>query len=131
MNVEWIRQYCLSLPAATEQVQWGSDLIFKVGGKMFAALPLEPGGPWISFKCSPEEFAELVERQGIRAAAYLARAHWISLETENSLPRQEIERLVRQSHGLVLSKLSKRMQAKILGAGNRPPGPGPRRPHPR
>lgn len=117
MNIEWIRQYCLSLPAATEQVQWGSDLIFKVGGKMFAALPLEPGGPWISFKCSPEEFAELVERPGIRPAAYLARAHWISLETESALPRPEIESLVRQSHGLAVSKLSKKMQAKIQQGG--------------
>jgi predicted DNA-binding protein (MmcQ/YjbR family) len=117
MNIDWIRKYCLSLPAATEQVQWGSDLIFKVGGKMFAALPLEPGGPWMSLKCSPEEFAELVERPGIRPAAYLARAHWISLEMESALPRDEIERLVRESHGLVVAKLSKKMQARILGSG--------------
>ncbi len=117
MNIDWIRKYCLSLPAATEQVQWGNDLIFKVGGKMFAALPLEPGGPWMSFKCSPERFAELIERPGVRPAAYLARAHWVSLEAESALAREEIERLVRQSHGLVVSRLSRKLQAKIMAGG--------------
>jgi predicted DNA-binding protein (MmcQ/YjbR family) len=125
MNVEWVREYCLSLPAATEQVQWGDDLVFKVGGKLFAVMPLEPGGPWLSFKCTPEEFSELTERQGVRPAAYLARAHWISVEHEEALPRRELERLISQSHALVLEKLPKKIQSGILNgprktAGSRP-----------
>ena len=119
MNIDWIREYCCSLAGATEQVQWGDDLVFKVGGKMFAVLPLEPTGSWLSFKCTPEEFADLTERPGLRPAAYLARAHWVSLETEGVLPRREIERLIRQSHGLVLSKLPRKTQAKILKARTR------------
>ena len=43
MDVDWIRALCLSLPGATEQILWEHDLVFKVGGKMFAAAPLEPG----------------------------------------------------------------------------------------
>ena len=40
MDVEWIRRVCIGLPHATEQVLWGADLVFKIGGKMFAdALP--------------------------------------------------------------------------------------------
>ncbi|HEV2388637.1 MAG TPA: MmcQ/YjbR family DNA-binding protein [Candidatus Acidoferrales bacterium] len=117
MNIEWVRRFCLSLPSATEQVQWGSDLVFKVGGKLFAVMPLEPGGPWLSFKCSPEDFAELIERPEIRPAAYLARAHWVSLETESALSREEVERLIRQSHGLVASRLPKKVQAKLLDGG--------------
>ena len=42
MNVDWLRELCLSFPGATEQIQWGYDLLFKVGGKMFAVTPLEP-----------------------------------------------------------------------------------------
>jgi predicted DNA-binding protein (MmcQ/YjbR family) len=61
MSIEWVRQYCLSLPHATETVLWGNDLVFKIGGKMFAVLALEPGSRCMSFKCSPEEFAELVD----------------------------------------------------------------------
>jgi predicted DNA-binding protein (MmcQ/YjbR family) len=42
MNIDWLREHCLSLPHATETVQWGDDLVFKIGGKMFAVVPLEP-----------------------------------------------------------------------------------------
>ena len=41
MNVDEIREYCLSLPQATEKLQWGDALCFKVGGKMFAVLGLD------------------------------------------------------------------------------------------
>ena len=59
MDIDWIRDLCLSLPGATEQILWGNDLVFKVGGKMFAAAALEPGPVCLSFKCSDEDFAEL------------------------------------------------------------------------
>src|SRR5205814_2966459 len=62
MNVDWLREVCLSFPGATEQIQWGSDLLFKVGGKMFAATPLEPAPVCLSFKAEPESFAQLTER---------------------------------------------------------------------
>ncbi len=65
MDVEWIRALCLSLPGATEQILWEHDLVFKVGGKMFAAAPLEPAAICLSFKCSDEDFIELIERPGI------------------------------------------------------------------
>lgn len=115
MNIEWVRKYCLSLPHVTEQVQWEIDLVFKVGGKMFAVMPMEPARVWLSFKCGPEEFAELVERPGIIPAPYLARAMWVALEEESALPRQEVERLLRQARELVFEKLTKRLQAGLMG----------------
>jgi predicted DNA-binding protein (MmcQ/YjbR family) len=73
MAPDWIRKHCLSLPHTTETVQWGNDLVFKVGGKMYAVMALDPGPHVLSFKCSPEDFAELTERPGIIPAPYLAR----------------------------------------------------------
>jgi predicted DNA-binding protein (MmcQ/YjbR family) len=113
MNIEWLRRYCLSFPHATEQVQWGNDLVFKVAGKMFAAAPLEPAPVVLSFKCTPELFAELTERPGIRPAAYAARYHWISLEADEALPLQETKKLLRQSYDLVFAKLPKKVQAEL------------------
>jgi predicted DNA-binding protein (MmcQ/YjbR family) len=68
MNVDWLRRYCKSLPHTTESVQWGVDLVFKVGGKMYAVAPLEPAPVCLSFKCTPEDFADLTQRPGIIAA---------------------------------------------------------------
>jgi predicted DNA-binding protein (MmcQ/YjbR family) len=113
MNIEWIRRYCLSLPHTTEQVQWGDNLVFKTGGKIYAILALEPGGIWLSFKCSPEDFAALTENTGILPAPYLARAHWVALETEDALPRADIKRLVRRSHELVFAKLPRKTRAAL------------------
>src|SRR6185312_6549125 len=74
MNVELVRRLCLSFQGAMETVQWGNNLVFKIAGKIFAIAALEPGDRWLSFKCSPEDFAELIERPGIAPAPYLARA---------------------------------------------------------
>jgi len=65
LNPEWVRRYCMSLPNVTEQVQWKIDLVFKIGGKMFAIAVLEPHTICLAFKCSSEDFEELTERPGI------------------------------------------------------------------
>jgi predicted DNA-binding protein (MmcQ/YjbR family) len=112
-NIEWLRRHCLSLPHAAEHVQWGSDLVFKVGGKMFAVAPLEPAPVCLSFKCSPEEYAELIERPGIIPAPYMARAHWVALESQEAMPRAEIRERLTRSHELVLATLPKKTQAAL------------------
>jgi predicted DNA-binding protein (MmcQ/YjbR family) len=116
MAVDWVRRCCMSFPHATETVQWEDDLVFKIGGKMFAMAPLVPAKVWASFKCTPEDFAELTERPGIIPAPYLARASWISLEHEDALPAAEVKRLLKQSYELVLAKLPRKARAE-LGAG--------------
>jgi predicted DNA-binding protein (MmcQ/YjbR family) len=113
MDVEWIRRVCMAFPHATEQVLWGADLVFKIGGKMFAAAPLEPARVCLSFKCTPEQFAELTERPGVIPAPYSARALWVALESEDALPRAEIRELLRQSYDLVLARLPKKKQAEL------------------
>jgi len=113
MNIEWVRRHCMSLPHATETVQWNS-LVFKVGGKIFAILALEPARVWLSFKCSPERFAELVECEGVIPAPYLARNSWVALETEDALSTGEIKALIRTSYQLVLDKLPKKARAALV-----------------
>src|SRR6266853_2219727 len=113
MNVDWLREICLSFPGTTEQIQWGNDLVFKVGGKMFAVTPLEPAPVLLSFKASPENFAELTERSDIIPAPYLARAQWVALQTRDALPAEELARLLRESYDLVLAKLSKKTREAV------------------
>lgn len=113
MNIDCVRSHCMSMPHATESVQWGNDLVFKIGGKMFAVLVLEPAKVWLSFKCSAEEFAEFVERPGIILAPYSARYHWIALENEDALAVTELKRLLRRSYDLVLEKLPKKTRAAL------------------
>ena len=123
MNVDWLREICLAFPGVTEQIQWGNDLLFKVGGKMFAVTPLEPARVCLSFKASPESFADLTERPNIIPAPYLARAQWVALETRDALPRDELARLLRDSYDLVLAKLPKKTRDALLSARAAPVKP--------
>jgi predicted DNA-binding protein (MmcQ/YjbR family) len=124
MNVDWVRELCLSFPRATEKVTWGSDLTFRIGEKMFAVAVLEPAPVWLSFKCSPETFAELTERMDIIPAPYLARAHWVALETRDALGKEELSRLLRESYELIVAKLPKGLRQTIARSG---PSPSPKR----
>jgi predicted DNA-binding protein (MmcQ/YjbR family) len=107
MNIDQLRKICLSFPGVKEQIQWGDDLLFKAGGKMFAITPLEPARLWLSLKADPEEFTELTERPGIIPAPYLARAKWVAIETSETLPQSEVAALLKKSYDLVVAKLSK------------------------
>src|SRR5579864_9115045 len=114
MNVAWIRAFCMTLPHTTEEILWGDDLVLKIGGKMYAAAVMVPHKIAMSFKCTPEVFAELVERPGIIPAPYSARMHWVALEKEDALPRAEIKRLIRHSYQLVFAKLPKKKQGELV-----------------
>ena len=120
MIVEWVRAHCLSLPHATEHVQWGDDLVFKVSGKMFAVTVLAPHQVVLSFKAGPEEFAELVERPGVIPAPYMARAQWVALESEDAIPRAELKRLLTRSYHLIVARLPKKTQAELQKPGAKP-----------
>lgn len=116
MNIDWIRDLCLSFPHTTEQIQWGDDLVFKVAGKIHAITVLKPAKVWLCFKASPEKFAELTERPGIIPAPYLARAKWVALETREALPSGELALLLRESYDMVVAKLPKRTREALVNA---------------
>ena len=113
MDVEWVREYCLSLPHTTERVQWQDDLVFKIGGRMYAVLALEPREHWLSFKCSDEAFAEILEVPGVVPAPYLARAKWVALEIETGLQHERIRELLRQAYDLIFARLPRKAQASL------------------
>jgi predicted DNA-binding protein (MmcQ/YjbR family) len=108
MDLEWIRNLCLALPGATENVQWGNHLVFKANGKIFAVASLEPHGGALTFKCTPEEFADLSERPDCAPARYVGHARWITLQSLDALPARETQRLLRQSYDLIVRKMPRK-----------------------
>ena len=114
MSFDAIREYCWSLPHVTEKVQWDNDLLLCIGGKMFTVMALDAAAPYrISLKCTPEEFAELTERENIDPAPYVARYHWVALKSFAALPQAELKRLVRDSYEMVKGKLPKKILAEL------------------
>jgi predicted DNA-binding protein (MmcQ/YjbR family) len=110
MSVDSIREFCLAFPQATEKLQWGDDLCFKIGGKIFAMLGLD--NPWLCFKCTPESFAELIEREDIRPAPYVGRYKWVMLDRLDAVRWDELRDLIKQSYAMVAAKVPKRRVVK-------------------
>jgi len=129
MNVDAIREFCLAFPQATEKLQWGDQLCFKIGGKIFVMLGLD--NPRLCFKCTPESFSELIEREDIRPAPYVARYKWVMLDRLDALRWDELQGLIEQAYEMVAAKGSTKIPAKKLKKKKRSskqsPGKKPKR----
>ncbi len=112
MNIESLRTLCLSLPGATEDIKWESDLCFLVGEKMFctASADTDQGA---SFKVPDEEYRDMIAREGIIPAPYLARAKWVYVLDFLWLSDAEWEHCIRQSYELVKAKLPKKLRDSL------------------
>src|SRR6266853_2033468 len=83
----------------------------------------------LSFKCMPEMFAELIEREGVIPAPYMARNMWVQERSVGEvLERREMEELLKASYELVVAKLPKSKRPGTTAAKR---SPSRRRPSPR
>jgi predicted DNA-binding protein (MmcQ/YjbR family) len=114
MHLEALRSFCLSLPHASEKMAWETHICFTVGEKIFCISTVEPANPTkMTFKCTPEIFAELIEQQDVIPAPHLARNHWVSLTTWDAIPAAELKEHLRNSYQLVWDKLPKRLRNEL------------------
>ena len=109
MDVETIREYCLSLPLATEDLPFDeTSLAFRVKGKIFAMLDLERP-QWFVLKCKPEYAVTLRTRHAeITGAWHMNKTHWNQVDMFGSLPDGLIHSMIRHSYAEVAKKLPKR-----------------------
>lgn len=117
MRLDRLKSFALSLPHATIVKQWGENLVFKIGGKMFLIVALD--GETIdacAFKCSPADYARLTaEVDGIIPATHnLHKAHWVGLIDPEALTETQIKAQVRLAYDLVRAALPKKLQATLV-----------------
>lgn len=110
MNIESFRDYCLSLPGTTEGMKW-EHLCFMIEEKIFVIIALDEDNSF-STKCTPEEFDELVARDGIQQAHHMAKRQWVRIDNLEVLSETDLKKRIERSRELVLSKLSKKIQSK-------------------
>jgi predicted DNA-binding protein (MmcQ/YjbR family) len=135
MDFEAAKAVCRGFAGSTEDIKWGADAVFSVGGKMFAVagtpvagtpvagtpvagIPVtgsEAPASGISFKVEDERFLELTDRPGIIPAPYLARARWVKVDSADALSDDEAAALLRRSYELVFAKLTKKLQRELGG----------------
>ncbi len=113
MNIEVLREYCLSLPQVTEDFPFDdTTLAFRIGGKIFAMIDLEHT-EWFVLKCNPDYALELRDRHSeIASAWHMNKKHWNQLNLFGSLPDTLVHALIRHSYNEVIKKMPRKLKDK-------------------
>lgn len=113
MNIETVREYCLSLPESTEDMAFGDEyLLLRVCGKIFACIGLERPD-YFTLKCSPEYAVELRERYSdIEPAWHWNKKYWNQLRLSGALSDELVKSLIRHSYAEVVKKLPRKTIAQ-------------------
>ncbi len=108
MNIEELREYCMSLNGVTEEFPFGeSVLVFKVAGKMFCLTDLDAKFA-IALKNDPEKNIELREEYAaIQPGYHMNKKHWNSVDIDGSLSDDMLKNLIDESYDLVVMKLTR------------------------
>lgn len=116
MNIESVREYCLSLPHATEDFPFDeTTLAFRIGGRIFAMIDLERT-EWFVLKCNPDMAIELREKYAeISPAWHMNKRHWNQINLFGYLSEEFICSLIRHSYSLVVQKLPKALRLSLKG----------------
>ncbi len=118
MNIEDLREYCISKKGTTEEVPFGPDtLVFKVVGKVFLLVGLDQVDT-LSFnvKCDPEYAVELRERYAhtVLPGYHMNKKHWNTVHANRQIDDAELYKLIDHSYALVVQSLPKRSQEGLL-----------------
>ena len=111
MNIESIRDYCLTLPRATEDFPFDdTTLVFRIEGKIFALVDLERHDR-LMLKCDPEYAETLREHHAeVEPGWHMNKRYWNMLNLVGNLSDALICHLIRHSYNQVLRSLTKRVR---------------------
>lgn len=106
MNIEELREYCLSKEDATESFPFDFvTLVFKVSGKMFA-LTNTDGEFTINLKCDPEKAIDLREHYpSVVPGWHMDKKHWNTIMVDGSVTDEQLKEWITDSYNLVVEKL--------------------------
>ncbi|SEG13901.1 MmcQ/YjbR family DNA-binding protein [Parabacteroides chinchillae] len=112
MNIEEVREYCLSLRNVTECLPFDDvSLVFKVENKMFLLLPLDALEPCLSLKCSTDYVEDLRERfKAVEPAWHFNKKYWNTIYLERDMGDGDIKYWICHSYREVIAKLPKKIR---------------------
>lgn len=110
MNIESLRDYCLSKPGAEETLPFGPDtLVFKVNGKAFLLVGLDEEKLSFNVKCDPDKAVELREEYSCVLPGYhMNKKHWNTIVVDGSVSTKQLKEWIDWSYELVNRNKPKR-----------------------
>jgi predicted DNA-binding protein (MmcQ/YjbR family) len=108
---------CAAMPGAATDYPFGDGVaVFKVGGRMFALVPLEDAQGSVNLKCDPAVALELRARHAsVRPGYHQNKQHWNTVELDGSIVDDELRWMIDHSYQLVVGKLPRTVRDQLLG----------------
>ncbi len=115
MNIEELRNYCLSLKEAEEKMPFDNNtLVFTVKGKIFCLTNIE-NYEFINLKCQPEIAIELREKYSeVTPGYHMNKKHWNSVNTHGNITTKLLKQWILNSYNLVIAGLPKKVQKELI-----------------
>jgi predicted DNA-binding protein (MmcQ/YjbR family) len=115
MTRDEVLAICLGLPGAEETCPFGEEVaVIKVGGKIFALVPLAQDSPSVNLKCEPARALELREAYaGIRPGYHQNKRHWNTVDLDGSVEDDVVQGLIEDSYDLVVAGLPRAVRAGL------------------
>jgi predicted DNA-binding protein (MmcQ/YjbR family) len=115
MNVEDVRDYCLSLPGVEETLPFGPEtLVFKVMGKIFCLVSLDEPELRCNVKCDPDRAVELRElHTGVIPGYHMNKQHWNTLVFDGSFSPADARGWIHDSYALVAASLPAKLRTEL------------------
>ena len=115
MDIENLREYCLSKPGTDETLPFGPDtLVYKVGGKVFLIVSLNEEDLRFNVKCDPDLALELREQYPcVQPGYHMNKKHWNTIIVDGSVSSTQLRQWIDNSYDLVVSSLSKKERSNL------------------
>ena len=115
MNIETLRNYCLSKTGANESFPFGEDtLVFKVGGKVFALTSMDARPLSVNLKCNPELAVELREQyDAVRPGYHMNKVHWNTVIIDGTIRESDLKTWIDHSYELIVARLPKTVRQEL------------------
>ena len=109
MNIETLRDYCLSLPDVEETLPFGPDtLVYKIGGKVFLLTGLDSEEFRFNVKCDPDLAIELRDQYDCMLPGWhMNKKHWNTVVVDGSVSDKQLREWIDHSYQLVAPKKKK------------------------
>lgn len=117
MDIETLRQYCLSKKAVTEDFPFGEDtLVFRVMNKIFLLVSLSSSPLQFNAKCDPDKAIELREQyDAVQPGYHMNKKHWNTVISDSSLPYKLVKEMIDDSYNLIVQSLPKKDREGLNG----------------
>lgn len=100
MDLDQLKQICLTIPGSSMDITWGKNLEFTINERMYISCGMR--SPFTSYlKVPKDQFEKIIKTPGIDPAPLKAHLQWVEVKNLDVFTKEEWEKHIYKSCQLV------------------------------